>query len=137
MFIKLANREVVIVGGGETAAQKCRLILKTTARITVMAQHLEPELAALARSGRIAWDTRPAEVAHFRNTALVFIATGNPSKDAALHAIAKSAGALVSSTVSRILPYSSYARRMLGSSSARIDKAFRLAIASTSRKTNR
>ena len=31
MFLKMAGRRVVIVGGGEQAAQKARLVLKTEA----------------------------------------------------------------------------------------------------------
>lgn len=36
MFIKTTDRRVVIVGGGEQAAQKARLILKTDAKILLV-----------------------------------------------------------------------------------------------------
>ena len=95
MFLRMEDRRVVIVGGGEQAAQKCRLMLKTEARIVVAADALEPELAGLAAEGRIDWHRARIEAALFEETALVFLASGCPGLDAALHAVAKAAGAVV------------------------------------------
>lgn len=89
MFIQMAGRKVVIVGGGEQAAQKTRLMLKTQAQIVVHAGQLEDELAALAAQGRITHKGGAIAAADFADTALVFIATGCPGADAALHAVAK------------------------------------------------
>lgn len=94
MFLQMAGRRVVIVGGGEQAAQKCRLMLKTEAQIHVFADALEPELCALAQTGRIIHRQNPTRES-FTNTALVFIATGCLHTDRTLHRLAKSAGALV------------------------------------------
>ena len=95
MFLQMAGRHVVIVGGGEQAAQKTRLMLKTEAQITVFSDVLEEELAALATSGRITQQRGPIRAAHFEHTALVFIATGCRGADSALHGLAKAAGATV------------------------------------------
>ncbi len=95
MFLKMEDRRVVIAGGGEQAAQKCRLMLKTQARIEVLAPILDPELADLHEQGRIAWVKDPITAAHFTDTTLSFIATGCPGIDASLHALAKEAGATV------------------------------------------
>ncbi len=95
MFLQMQNRRVVIAGGGEQAAQKCRLILKTDAAMTVLAPDLDPELADLHTTGRINWQNAAITPDDFKNTALVFIATGCPATDAAIHAIAKAAGATV------------------------------------------
>ena len=95
MFLRMENRTVVIIGGGEQAAQKCRLILKTEARIVIAADALDDELAALHDAGRIAWHKGAITPALFADTALVFVATGCPGADTALHALAKEAGALV------------------------------------------
>ena len=95
MFLTMAGRRVVIVGGGEQAAQKCRLILKTQAEITLLAPELDPELTDLYAANRIKWDSNAITAHHFADTALVFIATGCPGIDAALHAVAKAAGATV------------------------------------------
>lgn len=95
MFLQMQGRRVVIAGGGEQAAQKCRLILKTQAQITVLAPALEPELADLHAKGRIEWLNGPIELNSFTDTALVFIASGCPGVDGCLHMLAKAAGATV------------------------------------------
>ncbi len=95
MFLTMTDREVVIVGGGEQAAQKCRLILKTEAKITVLAQTLDPELQALADEGKIEWVTDAITPKAFETCALVFVATGCPGLDASIHDLAKCARALV------------------------------------------
>jgi len=95
MFLKMVGRDVVIVGGGEQAAQKARLMLKTEARLILLAPVLDEELQALVDTGRAVHDTGAIGPAHFANAALVFIATGCPGLDAAVHALAKAAGAVV------------------------------------------
>lgn len=94
MFLQLAGRRVVIVGGGEEAAQKTRLMLKTEAEITLVTAAPDPELAALIAMGR-ARQVPALSRACFDGAALVFIGTGCPALDACAHALAKQAGALV------------------------------------------
>lgn len=95
MFIRTTGRRVVIAGGGEQAAQKARLMLKTDARLVLLAQELEPELASLVASGRASLDQGPVTPASFAGAVMVFVATGCPGLDAALHALAKAGGAPV------------------------------------------
>ncbi len=95
MFLQMQGRRVVIAGGGEQAAQKCRLILKTEAAIIVLAPSLDPELADLHKAGRIDWIDAAITPASFGDAALVFVATGCPAADASLHALAKAGGAIV------------------------------------------
>ncbi|MEJ6402270.1 siroheme synthase CysG [Yoonia sp. 2307UL14-13] len=95
MFLQMSDRRVVIVGGGEQAAQKTRLMLKTRARIEVLAQTLDPELADLAAAGRVTHRSGPITPHVFADTALVFVATGCPAMDMALHALAKAASGTV------------------------------------------
>lgn len=95
MFLQMAGRRVVIVGGGEQAAQKARLILKTEAFVDVYASALDPELAGLVTQGRIHHHTGPITPSSFKDAALTFIATGCPGLDSAVHALAKEGGAVV------------------------------------------
>ncbi|MFK7875172.1 MAG: siroheme synthase CysG [Paracoccaceae bacterium] len=95
MFLQMAGRRVVIIGGGEQAAQKTRLILKTEARVEIWAPTLDPELSGLVVEGRIEHQTGPITPDTFSDTALVFIASGCPGIDMALHALAKAGGATV------------------------------------------
>ncbi|MEQ3710843.1 MAG: siroheme synthase CysG [Tateyamaria sp.] len=95
MFLKMTGRRVVIVGGGEQAAQKCRLMLKTEARIEVLADRLDVELHSLTQSGKITWSRASITPAQFADAALVFVATGCPAQDTCLHILAKAGGAVV------------------------------------------
>jgi uroporphyrin-III C-methyltransferase / precorrin-2 dehydrogenase / sirohydrochlorin ferrochelatase len=95
MFLTMQNRRVVIVGGGEQACQKCRLMLKTEAKITLLAAELNPELTDLHQTGRVLWRSEAPSADDFTDTALVFVATGCSATDATMHRLAKSAGALV------------------------------------------
>lgn len=91
MFIRTTGRRVVIAGGGEQAAQKARLILKTDAQITICAPELEPELADLAATGAAQWYAGEISPDTFSCAAMGFIATGCPAVDACLHGLAQAA----------------------------------------------
>jgi len=94
MFLRMDGRSAVICGGGEEAARKARLILRTEARIVLLADRLCPELRRLVTLGRAVHHEcqRPDT---FENAALVFIATGCPERDADLAGTARVAGAVV------------------------------------------
>ena len=88
MFIRTSGRRVVIVGGGEQAAQKARLLLKTDATLVLVANALEDELSAMVIEGRAIHVTSlSADV--FDHAAMAFIGTGCPGLDASAHALAK------------------------------------------------
>ncbi|MBX2855612.1 MAG: siroheme synthase CysG [Rhodobacteraceae bacterium] len=95
MFLKTSGKRIVILGGGEQAAQKCRLALKTDAEIWVAAPHLEPELAALVAEKRITHIASLITLEMFNQAALAFVATGCRGADAALSDLAKQSGVLV------------------------------------------
>ncbi len=95
MFIKTSGRRVVIAGGGEQAAQKARLILKTDAKLQLAALELDAELEGLVAQGRAEHLPGPVTPETFADSALSFVATGCAGADAALHALAKEGGALV------------------------------------------
>lgn len=92
MFIRTTGRRVVIAGGGEQAAQKARLILKTDARIVLVAPELDPELTDIVETGRAAWHLGAVTPGVFSGAAMGFVATGCPGLDSSLHALACEAG---------------------------------------------
>lgn len=55
IFCRLDNKPVLLVGGGEVAERKARLLLDAGAQLTVVAPELDPELAELAANGTIEW----------------------------------------------------------------------------------
>ena len=55
IFCRLDNKPVLLVGGGEVAERKARLLLDAGAHLTVVAPELDPELTELAANGSIEW----------------------------------------------------------------------------------
>ncbi|MGU5669495.1 siroheme synthase CysG [Aeromonas caviae] len=55
IFCRLDNKPVLLIGGGEVAERKARLLLDAGAQLTVVAPELDPELAELAANGSIEW----------------------------------------------------------------------------------
>ncbi|MEM6974067.1 MAG: siroheme synthase [Pseudomonadota bacterium] len=94
LFLNVTGKRVVIVGGGEQAAQKARLASKTEADLVFIAPALEDEVA-----GRVAGGAAhvPAVVdnAALSDAALAFICTGCAGADAAISAVARDLGTIV------------------------------------------
>ena len=71
IFFDLKGRKVVVVGGGEEALRKVRLLLKTSARISVIAPLLHDELAS---EPRVEWLARRFAPHLLDDAALVYSA---------------------------------------------------------------
>lgn len=71
IFLDLKGRHIVVVGGGEEATRKVRLLLKTDAEIAVVAPELHPELAA---NPRILWLAKTFTPALLDGASLVYSA---------------------------------------------------------------
>ena len=77
IFVDLVDARVVVVGGSEEALRKIRLLLKTPARIEVIAPELHEELAA---EPRVLWVAKSYDATLLDGATLVY------SADAALNA---------------------------------------------------
>lgn len=95
LFLHVEDTRVVIVGGGEGAAQKFRLISRSEAKVEVMADELVPELAAAVAEGRANHVPVVMDPAAFTGARLAIICTGCAALDAAAADLARQAGALV------------------------------------------
>src|SRR3546814_3182605 len=91
-FHDLTARRSLVVGGGEAAGRKLRLLLKAGARPLVVAPHVGEEIAGLAEAGSVTWRARPFRVDDIAGCALVISATGLAGIDAAVAAAAQCAG---------------------------------------------
>ena len=60
VFLDLDHQPVLVVGGGEQAAQKIRLLAKTKARIRVLARIRAPRSSASRPQGVLALEPRAA-----------------------------------------------------------------------------
>jgi siroheme synthase-like protein len=58
LFLKLAGRKVLVVGGGPVAVAKVGALLETGAAVTVVAPELRRELVDLAIAGKISTERR-------------------------------------------------------------------------------
>jgi len=91
-FHKVAGRDVLVVGGGEEAAAKIRLLAETSANVRVFAATVETETGAALIAAKGTWGGTWPDAAAFRNAALVFAATGSESDDNAVRTMAREAG---------------------------------------------
>ncbi|WP_340118465.1 siroheme synthase CysG [Pelagibius sp. 7325] len=91
-FHDLSIRPSLVVGGGELAARKLRLLLKADARVVVVAPEANAEITRLAREGALTWHARPFQAGDVAGTALVIGATGIDAVDDAVSAAAQARG---------------------------------------------
>jgi len=91
-FHRVTGKRVVVVGGGDEAAAKIRLLSETEAQIVVFAPALNREAGAALIAANGDWRGKAPVLADIAGAALVFIATGSEEEDRAVHALARSAG---------------------------------------------
>ncbi|MGV6875450.1 siroheme synthase CysG [Pseudochelatococcus sp. B33] len=88
----VAGRPLILVGGGEEALAKLRLLLRTEGKPVVFAMHILPQLDALVESNGVVLHRRAPSRADIEGAALLFVATGDDGRDAALADLGRAAG---------------------------------------------
>ncbi|MFO1184597.1 MAG: siroheme synthase CysG [Bauldia sp.] len=91
-FHKVEGRPVLVVGQGEAAANKLRILAETKAEIVLFAPALDAATGSLLREIGGRWVARLPLAEDFGGAALVFIASGDRANDAALALLARQAG---------------------------------------------
>ena len=76
---KVQGQRIVIVGGGEEALNKVRLVTKTTASVVIISRHIEADFSAFA----VALIERALTPADLDDAALVFVAEESADADLA------------------------------------------------------
>ena len=89
LFLKLAGRQVLVVGGGPVALGKVRALLEAGAVITVVAPQIDPELEALEKKGNISIARRSFERSDVGGSWLV-VAAAPPAVNRSVAAAAES-----------------------------------------------
>jgi len=89
LFLRVAGRDVVVAGAGSVAERKITELVDAGARVRVVAPEATPAIAALARSGSIAWDERSFCDADVDGAWLVVSATGDPDAQRRIFAAAE------------------------------------------------
>ncbi|MDA1154957.1 MAG: siroheme synthase CysG [Proteobacteria bacterium] len=95
IFLAVAGRRIVLSGGGDAAMAKLRLLMKTTAHLTVIAPDVTPEISAWAAAGKLRIINRAMEPGDTLCAALFYAANEDDAEDARVAAIAHADGALV------------------------------------------
>ena len=89
VFFRVRGEVVVIVGGGEEALNKARLVAQTEARLRIVAETVEPSLAEFIASQGIEHIAAPLAEKYLAGAKLVFVATGNEEQDRAAAEMAR------------------------------------------------
>ena len=95
IFLALEGRRVLVAGGGDAAVAKLRLLLKTTARITVVAETPDPLVARWADEGRLTLIRRAQEPGDALCCVIAYGAHEDATLDARTLRLAPADGALV------------------------------------------
>jgi len=90
MFLKLDGRPCLVVGAGAIARPKIESLLRSLARVFVVAPEAQPEIAAWADEGKLEWVLREFAPADLDGMFLVVAAT---NRKAVNHAVAEAARA--------------------------------------------
>ena len=95
LFVELAGRTCLVVGGGPVAETKVEGLLAAGAEVTVVSPGLTDGLAAAARAGRISHRRRPYQDDDLAGFALAFATTGDSAVNAAVAAEGRGRGVWV------------------------------------------
>ena len=95
IFISVEGRRIIVSGGQEAALAKLRLLLKTTASITVYAQNVHKDIILLADKGKIKLVNRPLARGDAICATLFYGANEDSVEDARSAKIAREEGALI------------------------------------------
>ncbi|HEX6092617.1 MAG TPA: NAD(P)-dependent oxidoreductase, partial [Dongiaceae bacterium] len=97
-FFDLRERRALIVGGGEIAARRLRLLLKAGAKVTVVAPRIAEEIETAISDGAVAAIRRGFVAGDITGHTVVFSATGREDVDERVAEAARTAGVPVNVT---------------------------------------
>jgi len=89
IFVDLAGRRIVVSGGQDCALAKLRLLLKTQAHITVVAQDANDAVRQLAEHDKITLLPRPMQTGDALGATLFYAANDDPVEDRRVAEIAR------------------------------------------------
>jgi len=97
VFLKLANRPCLVVGGGAVGATKISALLEAGACITVVSPSANPEVKLLATSGQLRWLPRKFQPDDLRGAFLAIATTSNAAVNRAVFLESQRLGILCNS----------------------------------------
>ena len=95
VFMDLRNRRVIVVGDGETAIAKLRLLLKTEAQVAVFSADPADRIRSWEQAGLLKVISREVTLEDVADAALIYAASDDPERDTHTAKLAKEAGVLL------------------------------------------
>jgi len=95
VFLRVEDRLVVVVGSGEEALAKARLLSQSSARLRIVAENAEPALGAFIAGHGLEHVAAPYAAQHLEGAVMVFAASGSEPLDARIVADARRLGIAV------------------------------------------
>lgn len=95
IFLRVAGRPCLVIGGGRVAGQKTESLLHAGAQVTVVSPRLTPTLAALAATRKIVYHRRHYTTGDLRGFVLAYAATNDETVHAQIVREADEAGVLL------------------------------------------
>jgi uroporphyrin-III C-methyltransferase/precorrin-2 dehydrogenase/sirohydrochlorin ferrochelatase len=94
LFLKLAGRRCLVVGGGTIGESKMQSLVRCGASVHVVAPEATPGIRRAADSGEIVWDARPFLPSDLDGVLLVVGATNSPELHEEIFRLCQEAGIL-------------------------------------------
>jgi precorrin-2 dehydrogenase/sirohydrochlorin ferrochelatase len=95
MFLNLEGKRCVVIGGGEIALRKIRMLLDCGARVTVVSPLVHPGLSRLAKAGFVELHRRSYRRGDLKKAAVVISATNKREINEAAGEEARRRGSLI------------------------------------------
>jgi precorrin-2 dehydrogenase/sirohydrochlorin ferrochelatase len=95
IFLRVARRPCLIIGGGSVAERKARSLLEAGAHVTIISPEITPSIAALAAAGAVSHHSRQYTSGDLRGFFLAYAATGDDGLHAQIARDAEEAGVLL------------------------------------------
>lgn len=95
IFLTANKINALVIGGGDVAARKIELLLKTTTNITVMSQQTNMSVARLINTSELFWINKNYENGHLEDFNLVIAATDDAVVNSAVYEEAKQLNILI------------------------------------------
>lgn len=95
IFLKLEGRRVLVVGGGRAGESKIRGLLRTGARVRLVAPRATPRIRQWALAGRIDWARREFAASDLRGASLAVVAAGTARLQDRIARLARRQGVLM------------------------------------------
>lgn len=94
MFVDLSGQRILVVGGGQVALRKTRVLSRFCDHLTVVAPELCPEFAALEAAGRLICKKRAYTESDLEGVQIVIAATDDEELNRRIAAQCKALGIL-------------------------------------------